>query len=52
MRLPVLAITSQCVNAVLSKLGKRCLEGVFLHRYNNPIQMKPKPNPEPYTSKP
>jgi hypothetical protein len=45
--LPVSAINHQYEEAMCSKLGKGVLETVFLHRYNNPMQMKPEPDPEP-----
>ena len=52
MCLPVSVINYQYGEAVLPKFAKGWLMSVFLHRYNNPIQMKPKPNPDPYTVKP
>jgi hypothetical protein len=46
MYLPVSGITHQTAEAVSSKFAKGVLASVFLHRYNNPMQMKPKPDPE------
>jgi hypothetical protein len=45
MSLSVPGINYQSGEAVWSKFVKGWLGGVFLHRYNNPMQMKPKPNP-------
>ena len=44
--LPVSAINYQYGEAVYSKLGKGVFGSVFLHRYNNPMQMKPEPDPK------
>jgi hypothetical protein len=43
MCLVVSGINNQLAEAGWPKLGKGCPGSVFLHRYNNPIQMKPKP---------
>jgi len=42
MCLPGLAVNYQYSEAVTSKFAKGWLMSVFLHRYNNPIQMKSK----------
>lgn len=44
MCLSVLGINNQLIEAGWSKFAIGCPGSVFLHRYNNPIQMKPKTN--------
>jgi hypothetical protein len=47
MSLSVSGINHQTAEAVCSKFAKGVLAGVFLHRYNNQMQLKPESDPDP-----